>query len=261
MPHTHINSRNSFGLQLGANDAIPADLADLVHKHTFVLFRGKSINDTEFTSIAESLGRPIEYGFGKVLNMEARENTSESQFSNAGMALHMDAILNSDYSALFLNFKCVTAPKLGGGETLFTNNRRFLEIVPKTLLDELRSVTIAYRALVPGYYSGGVGDKTPIMHKAITHHPRTGEEILFIALDDPDDECRNYEAVVVGYDKSESQRFMKEVDTWLRHPDVLHSHTWEEGDVLINDNFLGCHGRAPFQKGDKRRLIRIAIAA
>jgi alpha-ketoglutarate-dependent taurine dioxygenase len=259
---THLVSHGLFGLQLGPDDVIPPNLAELVHKNAFVLFRGKSISDAEFTVMAESLGRPIEYGFGKILNMEAREDAIESQFSNAGMALHTDAVLNREHSALFLNFKCYTAPKKGGGETLFTNNRHFLEIIPQSLLAELRSVTIAYRARTAGYYSGGGGNEgAPIMHRAITRHPRTGEEALFIALDDPDDECRNYEAAVVGYERTKSRQFMKEVDTWLRHPDVLRPHAWQEGDVLIVDNFLACHGRAPFQKGDKRRIIRIAIAA
>jgi alpha-ketoglutarate-dependent taurine dioxygenase len=257
---TFAISDGSFGLRLGPDDEIPPNLAELVHKHIFVLLRGKSISDEEFAAMAGGLGRTIEYGFGKILNLEAREDASESQFSHAGMALHADAVLNSDYSALFLNFKCLSAPRFGGGETLFTNNRRFFEIAPRELIDELRSVTVAYRSRALGYYSGGGGADSPIMHAAVARHPRTGEEVLHLALDDPDDECRNYGAAVLGYDEASSRRFMRDVDTWLRHPEVLYAHGWQEGDVLIADNFLACHGRAPFKKGDRRRLIRIAIA-
>lgn len=258
---TVATSYGPFGLQLDPYGEFPPNLAELVHKHTFLLFRGKLISDEEFIAMTGSLGRTIEYGFGKILNLEAREDTTESQFSHAGMALHVDAVLNSDCSALFLSFKCLCAPRLGGGETLFTNNRRFFQIAPRDLIDELRSVNIAYRSRTRGYYSGGGGANAPITRAAVSRHPRTGEEVLHLALDDPHDKCRNYEASVVGYDEAESQRFMKDVDSWLRHPEVLYAHAWHEGDVLIADNFLACHGRAPFGKGDKRRLIRIAIAA
>ncbi len=257
----YMAETSPFGLYIDGAFQIPDNLAELIHRHSFICFRNMPIDDAQFTSMAEQLGPPIQYGFGTVLNMEKREDAAESQFSNAGMALHQDSILNRFHDALFLSFKCIDAPAHGGGETLLSNNRLFLRIIPKKLLEELRSVTIAYRSMSPGYYSGDGGASRPIEHKALKPHPRTGEEMLYIALDDPTDEHRNYAAEVIGYTKLNSQRFMKEVDHWLRRPEILHPHAWREGDVLIVDNHLVCHGRTVFQQGDKRRLIRIAIAA
>ena len=254
-----------FGLVLRPEDIkdpnhpFPEDLAALVKRHTFLLIRGVEISDEQFFAMTERLGPPLQYAFGKVLNMEARRDATESQFSHARMALHQDAILNKNTNAAFLTIKCKVAPKRGGGETLFTNNRRFLEIAPAALIEQLRSVTIRYRSMAQGYYDGDGGASGLIEQKAIVPHPRTGEEVLYIGLDDPDDPRRNYQATVVGYSEAESRRFMDEIDRVLRDPEVMYTHAWQEGDVIIWDNFLACHGRNPFHKDDQRRLIRVAI--
>jgi alpha-ketoglutarate-dependent taurine dioxygenase len=140
---------------------------------------------------------------------------------------------------------------------LITDNRQFIRIAPSVLLEELHRIRIAYRSLAVGYYDGGGGTDAPIEHPAIVRHPRTGEETLYIALDDPEDPRRNYQASVVGYSDRESRRLMQEVDRVLRSPGVLYEHVWRPRDILAFDNYLACHGRNPFQPGQRRRLLRV----
>lgn len=255
--------RPSFGLFLtadevrGLDDVFVGSLAELIRRHTFVVIRGVELEDARFLAVGERLGKPVEYAFGKVLNMEARAGAAESQFTHAGMPLHQDAILNRNTNASFLLFLCKEAPPGASGETLVTDNREFLRRAPAGLLEELRRVRIAYRSLAVGYYDGGGGTDVPIEHPAIIRHPRTGEETLYIALDDPEDPRRNYQATVVGYSEPESRRLMEEIDRVLRSPGVLYAHAWRPGDILALDNYLACHGRNPFQPHQRRRLLRV----
>lgn len=253
----------SFGLFLtgedtrGLDDAFVSGFAELIHRHTFVVIRGASLADERFLALNERLGKPVEYAFGKVLNMEARAGAEESQFTHASMPLHQDAVLNRNSNAVLLLFLCKEAPPGPGGETLVTHNRRFLRVAPSALLDELRRIRIAYRSLAVGYYDGGGGKDAAIEHPAIVRHPRTGEETLYIALDDPEDPRRNYQASVVGYSAQDSRRLMQDVDRVLRSPGVLYQHAWQPGDILALDNYLACHGRNPFQPHQRRRLLRV----
>ncbi len=109
-----------------------------------------------------------------------------------------------------------------------------------------------------GYYELKEGSDD-IRLAPLTLHPETQEEIPHLALDDPEDERRNYAASVAGYNKDESRAFMEKINHALRVPDVLHAHQWQVGDMLILDNFLVCHGRNPSTDGTRRRLERIAI--
>jgi len=254
----------NFGLQLsGEPQLTPSgqELVQLVHQHGYLLIRGRAFNEEAFMSLALSLGPPIRYAFGEVLNMEARAETAESQFTNASMPLHQDAILNKDTNAQFLSFLCITASRGRGGETLFTDNRAFMSIAPADLLDELRSVEFGYCALNKDYYDGDAEQGQVVRVRPLTRHPVTGEEVPYLALDDPLDPGRNYASFVVGYDQERSDALMKRVDQCLRSPDVLIAHEWQEGDVIMLDNFLVCHGRNPSQEGTARRLLRVATKA
>jgi len=256
-------SRASFGLTVTGEEARrfdrwpPSRIAELIARHAFLVIRGSQLDDDQFVALAETMGKPIEYAFGKVLNMEARVGAAESQFTHAGMALHQDAILNRNNRATYLFFKCKETPRDPGGETLLTDNRMFMQVAPRDLLDELRAARVAYRTLTTGYYDGGGGAEQSIEHPAIVRHPRTGDETLYIALDDPDDPRRNYHASVVGYSDAESRRLMTRVDAVLRRPDLLYAHVWQVGDILAFDNYLVCHGRNPFMPGQRRRLLRV----
>lgn len=235
-------------------------LRQLIFEHGWLLIREAHYDAPDFEALAARLGEHVQYGFGKVLNMEARKDSEESQFSNAPMALHQDTILNAENNAQFLVFRCLETTESAGGETLLTNNRRLMKKLPADLLNILRSVEFSYRPLTASYYKLRE-DGADIRLAPLARHPETGEEIPYLALDDPDDDRRNYAASVVGYDTGASRSLMEQIDNELRAPDVLHAHKWQVGDMLIMDNYLVCHGRNASTNGSRRRLERIAIKA
>jgi alpha-ketoglutarate-dependent taurine dioxygenase len=256
-------SRQEFGLVVEGPDAAEvkywprARFIESLSRHSYLVIRGLQLSDEEFLAMAETAGTPIRYAFGKVLNMEAREKSLESQFTNAPVPLHQDAILNRNNRAAMLFFKCKETPGSGGGETLITDNRQFMRVAPAELLTELRGLRVAYRSLSPSYYEGGGGADQAIERPAIARHPKTGEEVLYIALDAPADPRRNCQASIVGYTERESARVMTEIDCVLRRRDVLYLHSWVADDVVVLDNYLVCHGRNAFGQGEQRRLLRV----
>lgn len=259
-----MENNPTFGVQLENRAGIEAlsneELRQLVFKHGWLLIRGAHYDAPDFEALATRLGEHVQYGFGKVLNMEAQKDAAESQFSNASMPLHQDTILNADNNAQFLVFRCLETTADAGGETLLTDNRRFMKRIPADLLDILRNVEFSYRPLTSGYYKLRENE-TDIRLPPLARHPETGEEIPYLALDDPEDERRNYAASVVAYDANASRSLMERIDKALRAPDILYAHKWQVGDLLIIDNFLVCHGRNPSSYGSRRRLERIALKA
>lgn len=259
-----MTNKPSFGITLGSReelDSISADdLRQMIFDHGWLLVRDAHYDSDDFEQLAARLGSHIEYGFGKVLNMEAKQEAEESQFTNASMPLHQDAILNAENDAQFLVFRCLETVVGVGGETLLTDNRKFIAKAPEDLITTLREIRFSYTPMAKGYYKRADG-QNEILLSPLARHPETGEETLQLALDDPADDRRNYAARVAGFDEEASRALMTRVDAVLRDPEILHAHEWRVGDLLILDNFLVCHGRNPSRTGTRRRLQRIAIKA
>lgn len=236
-------TRNDFGIVLEDRNAIERlsdnDFRQLIFKHSWLLLRNAHFEAAEFEGMASRLGGHISYGFGKVLNMEAQKESDQSQFTNASMPLHQDAILNAENNAQFLVFRCLETTATSGGETLLTDNRQFMANMPKELSDVMRSVEFSYQPMTAGYYKAG--ESGDIRLAPLCQHPETGEELPHLALDDPEDERRNYASCVSGYTSQKSRELMERIDAGLRAPDVLYPLKWQVGDFLVLDNFLVCH--------------------
>lgn len=235
-----------------------SDYRDKLGEHGFAILEPEYGHPAHLDEIMSALGTPVEYQFGAKLAIEPRADATNSQFSNRGMPLHTDAVLNAGNDVTYIGMECVVAPETGG-ETTVASSAAFFELAPPDLIDTLRAVTIEYRSRVGGYYKesadGGFPTKPPIRA-----NPATGEDTLYLALDDPDDEFRNYSAHVVGYTAEDSTRLLNEIDALLHRPEAFYAHVWRPGEILLLDNRRVLHGRAPFPAGSPRKLVRLSVA-
>jgi alpha-ketoglutarate-dependent taurine dioxygenase len=62
-----------------------------------------------------------------------------------------------------------------------------------------------------------------------------------------------------GVDKSELNLFHKSINDALYAPSNFYAHEWQEGDVVIADNFSLLHGREKFVSKTPRHLQRIHV--
>lgn len=229
------------------------DFLNLLYESGFIILRNFEVKEKQVLDWFLNLAEPINYSFGNVLSMQPKVNSSESQFSNKAMSIHQDTIINDSKKANLLSFYCVDAPSKGG-ESLLCSNRMFLKSIDKQLYNTLKNSTIFYKANKTDYYKGN-GEAT---QKPIVNHPSTGEEILFMGLNDSSDIERNFISYFedMSYDRSEN--LMKEIDVYFRKPEVMYQHVWKNGDILLLDNFLVSHGRNSFDKASKRKLLRVS---
>lgn len=234
-----------------------AQVHAVLREHGFVILPADGPRHS-LEDLMATLGEPVEYKFGKRLTIAPEQESRNSQFSHRGMPLHTDAVLNAGGDVSYFGLECLEAPS-EGGETVVASSAAFFRVAPADLVEELRGVRIEYRSRVDGYYKETADGTWPV-EAPVRVDPVTGGDTLYIALDDPDDEIRNYSAHVVGYTDEASEALLRRVDEVLRRPDVCYAHRWQPGEIVILDNRRVVHGRAPFPATTTRRLVRLSVA-
>ncbi|MEU6587035.1 TauD/TfdA family dioxygenase [Nocardia sp. NPDC046763] len=211
----------------------------------------------QLDEVMAELGEPVEYYFGTKLALEPQEGSENLQFTTRGMPLHADSIFNAGPSVKFIGMQCVTAPA-AGGETLISNTAAFFDNAPADLIESVRDIVVEYRNRIDGYYKDGVAGEHPRI-VPVQVDPDTGVERLVMGFSDPEDPMRTHDAVVVGYSDSDSAELLRRIEEILYLPNVMYSHKWRVGQLMVIDNRRVLHGRAPFE-GQARKLIRLSVA-
>jgi alpha-ketoglutarate-dependent taurine dioxygenase len=113
--------------------------------------------------------------------------------------------------------------------------------------------------------------RTRQIRQAIAAHPHTGEVVWFnhahlFHVSNLDFDSRNYLLESLGMDRLPRNAFYGDgspiEDTVLDEIRGLYNSTavefeWLRGDVMLVDNFLAAHGRAPF-KGERQILVAMS---
>ncbi|WP_329182103.1 TauD/TfdA family dioxygenase (plasmid) [Streptomyces decoyicus] len=206
--------------------------------------------------IMAPLGDPASYRFGTQLIQEQRADSDNSQFRTGAIPMHVDAHLNAN-GVSYIGWECLEAP-YEGGETLIASSEAFFEAAPGGLVETLRDIKIEYWSRVSGFYVERP-EGNPVV-APVQVDPVTGGDALCVGVDHPEDPSRNFGAAVVGYTKERSRELFAQLAHVLSRPDVMYTHKWRAGQVLMMDNRRVLHGRAEYPADSPRKLRRISVS-
>jgi alpha-ketoglutarate-dependent taurine dioxygenase len=138
---------------------------------------------------------------------------------------------------------------------VLVDNSEVVRLLTEEQRLELSSSLVAYSAREAKYYSG---DQT-VTHSPLTKHPLLDVDTLFIGLNASDDPALNFHSYFVGLNDVESGRRMKWLSDLFAATSRRYEHVWQEGDVLLIDNFLVSHGRNAMRPSTSRKLLRYSL--
>jgi alpha-ketoglutarate-dependent taurine dioxygenase len=259
-----INPNNPFGAVLKArtadDDVRNLDvkmLRDLVWNERLIVLRGfrtfSAVGD--FVNYCETWGEISEWPFGKVLELVEKNNPEDHIFDNNYVPLHWDGMYRPQVPEFQL-FHCVQAPKSGqGGRTTFSNTVRALEKAPADVKELWTKVTGRYQRKMEFYDSTTV---SPV----IDTHPLRGHAVI-----------RYNEPPSAGFGKfvnpptlefsgiscDDVEEFHRTLRDALYSPENFYAHEWQEGDLVVADNFSLLHGREGFETEAPRHLRRVHV--
>lgn len=232
-------------------------LRELLWRERILVLRGfKTFSDAEtFSTYCERWGEISIWPFGKVLELVERNNPEDHIFDNNYVPLHWDGMYRPQVPEFQL-FSCVKAPKAGqGGRTTFSDTTLALEHATPEARELWSRVTGTYQRKMEFYDSKTV---SPI----IDTHPLRGMPVI-----------RYNEPPSAGFGKfvnpptleftgvgaEELEEFHRSLREALYAPTNFYAHEWQEGDVVVTDNFSLLHGREAFETKAPRHLRRVHV--
>jgi alpha-ketoglutarate-dependent taurine dioxygenase len=232
-----------FGIEIVADGSRDLDEVDveqlktLLHQHKIVLLRGFASLDKEaFTGQARRFGQLLEWNFGPVLELVVHKEPENYLFTKGNVPYHWDGAFAKVVPGIQF-FQCVEAPDLGsGGETVFCDTPGVIDRATPDELLAWQRIEIAYRTEQKAHYGGA------IRQSLIGRHPSTGRMTVRFA------EPLNEESVQLNplyldifdgdrqLDASEAEAFLSKLIPRLYEPEIVYTHPWQSGDLLLTDN-------------------------
>lgn len=225
-------------------------ILELVRVHKLVLIRGlRPFTREELLAFAADKPEAlVQWNFGPVMDLQVNEQTENYLFSREAVPFHWDGAFHVEPRVLV--FQCLQAPNpTMAGETLFCDTESLLAEASADEKARWAELELTYETEQKAHYGGKFSG--PMLRR----HPDKGSQILRYA--EPVASALNpVSLTVAGADRDELVREMAER---LYDPRFTYAHRWQDGDLLLADNFSLLHGRHAFAAASPRHLRRVQI--
>lgn len=234
------------GLDLSASafdDKQVAALKDAFSKYQLLLFKGSILEPGEQVRFTQLFGNLETFPYRPTQFREYPEifrlsNHVQEGYTNVGFYWHQDGSFRPAPSAISA-FHLVKVPK-SGGDTLFANAYDAYNKIPAHLLQVANKLKTVHEG--------------NILHDLVIDHPVTGKKALYINM--------GLVRSLTGFEESEKERVDELIALFqptLDDPSVMYRHHWEEGDLMLCDNYSVFHQATKAPSDQERTLHRTTV--
>jgi taurine dioxygenase len=248
-----------------------ASIKQRLYEHKLVVIRRQFPSDEEYIAFARRLGTPQIYlqpnyhhPDHKEIFVSSNEQHQGRKFGVRGTGRYW----HTDYSFMpeplpLTMLRAKTLPR-GVRETYYIDTSQVLERLPP----EVRSQLEGRFAIHEGKYRYKVQASDvdvslaellematalapPVRHPCVIEHPVTGARCLYVN--------RGFTTAIEGLSVEESTRILTDLFEFLERPEHIHTHSWDEGDIVLWDNRYLVHRAGVVAAGDTSTTYRIGI--
>lgn len=246
-------------------------IRDTVYEHKFVVFRGQTLTNEEYIAFASKIGKPQIYFQHNYHHPEhpeifvssnVPENGKKVGVAGTGRYWHTDYQFFPEPLPMTMLLPRILPN--GRRETSYIDMTKVYADLPENLRKEIEGRHAIHEAkwrykITPEDIDRAIIDiieefekiTPPTKHPTVIHHPVTKAEILYIS--------RGFTTGIEGKSYEENRRFLPELFDFIEQAKFMHTHRWEEGDVLLWDNRYLLHRAGDTPKGEKSTSYRIGI--
>lgn len=228
-------------------------LKQLVYQHKLVVLRRLKFTCQEYVRFARNFGTPQVYFQPNYHHPEHPEifvssnvphNGAKFGVAGTGRYWHTDYQFFEQPLPLTMLYPQVFASS--ARHTGYIDMMRVLRELPPALAAKLEGTRARHEATMRYKVQAEDIDRSiaelieevkrlapPVFHPSIVEHPVTGHRVLYMSP--------GFTTGLEGLDHESNQRLLEELFEFVTRPDHVHTHTWQEGDILLWDNRVLLH--------------------
>jgi (5R)-carbapenem-3-carboxylate synthase len=224
-----------------------AAMQEQVRDHGFLLVRGVELDEAACEAVCHGIGDPVTYedesfgyGYKVLVHLRGYDDPGKAIQGRGSMPLHSDGLL-ADRRVDIVLLYCAEAQDNEGtqGATTVSDQIAAQERLDPEILRLLEEQGLEYRVAERDYFTGLPDEWYPL--PAVIH--RLGVRSLRLGLRYEPGVTPAWDVRVRGLPEDESDDVLAELRRVLMHPDFLYEHAWQEGDLLLINNYTTLHGR------------------
>ena len=232
-----------------------AALSTILSEHLVLVMRGQRFTPPEYLAVAGA--------FGPLMRQHYSQHNMKDH-PDIGVILHRDgqkpaAMWHTDHTnrerppkATILYGQAVPQ---AGGETSIANMRAAYTKLTEQEQRHLETLTTlnsidAHRTDVRDQDREKYG--TPVAHPMIRSHPEHGSKAIYFHIT---------KAIrIEGMTEAASRTLMQDLLDRMIRPEIVYTHTWRKGDLLVMDNRATMHrAHGDYDRSQDRELWRLIV--
>lgn len=242
-----------------------------LYERKLVVIRGQFPSEEDYITFARRFGTPQIYLQPNYHHPEHKEIfvSSNEQYQGRKIGVRgTGRYWHTDYSFMpeplpLTMLRAKTLPR-GVRETYYIDTTRVLELLP----DDLRALVTARSGIHEGKYrykvqasdidaslaellEMAIGLAPPVRHPCIIEHPVSGKRCLYVN--------RGFTTGIEGLSAEESARVLNRIFEFSERAEHIHTHSWQDGDILLWDNRYLLHRAGAVAPGETSTTYRIGI--
>lgn len=228
-----------------------AELKNLYDRHHLLVFRDQSLTHPRQIEFVSNFGPPLLHrqdGVGYISNEPGKGGLGSGE-----LAFHSDLAFSPEpFLGISLHAVDVEDER---SSTKFVDSCLSYRTLPEAAKSRLEGLNALHVFAVD--MAGHNGEEVPedmprAVHPLVMQHPRTGEPILYMNL--------NQTARIVELEPDASRALIDELFAHLYRPENVYEHRWRMGDFVMWDNLAAQHARGDVSGVGRRTLQRVVLA-
>jgi alpha-ketoglutarate-dependent 2,4-dichlorophenoxyacetate dioxygenase len=271
--------QSGFGVEIlgvdvrRVDEAVFAEIVEAFEEHSVLLFRGQQIGDEEQVAFSRRFG-PLETTIrtiasqskdlpeiSNLANVDAEDRLipagDKRTLFNAGNQMwHSDSSFKRVPALASLLAAREVPPE--GGETEFASMRVGYERLPEATKEFLEGkVAIHSFVYSRGLVSDGLlppdhaAQVPPVPQALVRANPRHGRKAFFVG---------SHACEIVGMPTDQARALLRDLLDLATHPDIVYTHRWRPGDMVMWDNRCVLHRGRPWNDAYRRIMHRTTVA-
>lgn len=250
------------------------EINDAMNEYAVLIWNNQPLTQAEQMRFAQSFGnldiglkrvfkRPERFDYEEIIdisNVDAQgqvvKRDSPKNLSNfANMLWHSDSSFQNPRAAYSM-LSAVIIPTWGGN-TEFVDLRAAYDRLPEDIKEQIKNLKCEHFALHTRLLLGDdayTDDQKkaipPTTWPLVTTHPGSNRKVLFVGV---------HATHIIDWPIAEGRMYLKDLLEHATTPDMIYSHQWQVGDLVMWDNRSTLHRGRRYDLNQRRELRRTTI--